>query len=190
MSCEKKIKLGLRHLLARGNGWLLKLCQMRFFHFFVARSLPDCCQIVARLGGPPCQIYFLCQIFRFPKKSGTGVRTPVPDSGNYFQIARLCQILVLNSYVASTIIVWRVPKTQGINKKKDSSSSLHCCRRTCSHRRSQQSPPPSPLPLLLSSITILSSLSPLPPQLPPLLPCCVVVAAAATVAVATVVVVL
>ncbi len=88
------------------SGWLLKLCQMFFSDF----SLPDCCQIVARLLPDCCQIgqtpvpdLFL-QISRFPKKSGTDVQTLVPDSGNNFQIARLCQILATNSYVASTMV--------------------------------------------------------------------------------------
>jgi hypothetical protein len=68
-----------------------------FFHFFFATSLPDCCQI----GGDPMPDFFSPD-FQISKKSGMGYRYPVPDSGKNFQIARLCQILATDSYVALT----------------------------------------------------------------------------------------
>ena len=140
--------------------------QMCFFHFFVSRSVPDRFQIVSRLGGPLFQIYFLFQIFRFPKKSGTGYQYPVPDSGKDFRFPDCSRFW-------NRILTWLQQLLSeragdaGDKKEKDSSSSLHRCRCTRSRRRLQQLLPPSPLPSSSSSITIPSSSPPPPPQSPP-----------------------
>ncbi len=123
-------------------GWLLKLFQMRFFHFFVSRSVPDRFQIVPRLGGPLFQI---SRFLDFQKNLEQGTGTP-------FQILARISRFPDCSRFWNRIPTWlrqllsERAEDAGDKKEKDSYFSLHCCCCTRSHRRSQQSPPPSPHP--------------------------------------------
>ena len=107
------------------TGWLLKLCRV-FFQIFccqiVVRSLPDRADTRAR---------FFFQISRFSKKSGTGVQTPtpMPDSGNNFQIFRLCQILAkglsVPEYVCMHILFPCHSPNQAIKPSNNCHAPLH-----------------------------------------------------------------